>query len=247
MGNGALWCWRSWSSRPTCWSAWTLDSRGANVLRRCDSKLCYRGPQRNQQIDKDGAAWATNCKVAQQRRKSHLDSGRRCTFERLSWESGPRFVPWCNFPGPSLFHLQSSDTTRIPPKSHCHRLHGRWCRKSPRATSRPDWNRLPSCCQLRRRPLRGKRSQGCKAVMNRMLGMFENVPISHFCVTRCHDCVDDTRFQIEEDSSGNVMVIVGLIEKHVFTVWSICCKVLENTRRRNAVLEAESFPELKAN
>lgn len=32
----------------------------------------------------------------------------------------------------------------------------------------------------------------------------------HLGVLRCHDCVDNTRLQVEEDSSRDVVIIVGL-------------------------------------
>ena len=39
-----------------------------------------------------------------------------------------------------------------------------------------------------------------------------------FSVRRIYDTLNDTRLQIEQDRSRYVMIVIGLIEKHVLTI-----------------------------
>lgn len=71
--------------------------------------------------------------------------------------------------------------------------------------------------------------------------------VDNLRVRRIHDSVNDSGFQIQEHSSGNVMFIVRLIEKDILSVCALCSVVFQDSFRTYPVLCTEPLPELKAN
>lgn len=69
----------------------------------------------------------------------------------------------------------------------------------------------------------------------------------YFRVRRVHDCVNNSRFQIQENSPWNIVFIIRLIKKHIFTVSAFSRKIFQNSLRADTMLSAESLPKLKAN
>lgn len=49
--------------------------------------------------------------------------------------------------------------------------------------------------------------------------------------------------EVNENCTGDIMFIICLIEKHVFTVPPLCCPVLEDTLFVDAMLGAKPLPE----
>ena len=51
-----------------------------------------------------------------------------------------------------------------------------------------------------------------------------------------------TGLEIDEDGTGNVVLVVGLVEKHVFAVAAFGCPFFEDTLLVDPVFGAESLP-----
>lgn len=64
---------------------------------------------------------------------------------------------------------------------------------------------------------------------------------------RVHDAIDDSRLQIKQHRPWNIVLIVGLIEKHIFSVDTLSHKGFQNSRRTNTMFGAKPLPELKPN
>ena len=60
------------------------------------------------------------------------------------------------------------------------------------------------------------------------------------------DAVDDTRFEVDEQTAGDVVIVVSLVEEDVFAVVSVHRILFEHAILVDAVLGAELFPELHA-
>lgn len=63
------------------------------------------------------------------------------------------------------------------------------------------------------------------------------------------DSVYDSRLKVNKKRARNIMIIVGLIEKNIFSVLYLIahCILLEYAGRADAMLLAELFPKLATN
>jgi len=58
--------------------------------------------------------------------------------------------------------------------------------------------------------------------------------IVEVCMRALLDHVDNSRFQIHKNSSGNKVVIVCLVEKYILSVSSVCGEIFQDPLRRNS-------------
>ena len=56
--------------------------------------------------------------------------------------------------------------------------------------------------------------------------------------------VDDTRLQVDQKGSRNVMLVICLVEEYIFSILALSCVWLQNTVGGDSVLGAKLLPEL---
>jgi hypothetical protein len=57
------------------------------------------------------------------------------------------------------------------------------------------------------------------------------------------DVVDDTWFKIDKQGSRNIMLVVGLVEENIFSVFALSSVWLEDSIRSDSVFCAQLLPE----
>lgn len=60
------------------------------------------------------------------------------------------------------------------------------------------------------------------------------------------DATDNSRLKIDKKGSRDVVVVICLIEKHIFSVITLGCELFQHTISADAVLHAQLFPKLIA-
>jgi hypothetical protein len=80
-----------------------------------------------------------------------------------------------------------------------------------------------------------------------MLGNIKVLRIVEVLIKAILNGVDDTRLQVNQKGARDIMLIISLIEKHIFSVVSLCRVLLQVTFRVDAMLLAKTLPELVSN
>ena len=59
--------------------------------------------------------------------------------------------------------------------------------------------------------------------------------------------VNDSWLEIDQKRSSNVMLVIRLVEKYIFTVISLCCILLKDAFSADSVLLTKLLPEFVSN
>ena len=79
-----------------------------------------------------------------------------------------------------------------------------------------------------------------------MIGHKEVLWIVQVGIESVLNTVDDSWLEINEDRPWNVMLIISLIEEHIFTIVAISCVFFKDTLTTNAVLKTQLLPKFVA-
>jgi hypothetical protein len=82
------------------------------------------------------------------------------------------------------------------------------------------------------------------ACTSSVFGHVEVLWVVEVSVESVLDAIDDSRLQVDQQGSGDVMFIVSLVEEHIFPVVVVGGVLLQNSVWLNSVFVAELLPEL---
>ena len=77
--------------------------------------------------------------------------------------------------------------------------------------------------------------------------MFRNVEVLWIVEIRVEailNGVDDSRLQVNQEGTRDVVLVIRLVEEHIFAVVSLSRVLFQNTFSANTVLHAQLLPEL---
>lgn len=80
-----------------------------------------------------------------------------------------------------------------------------------------------------------------------MFGNIEILGIVQIRVESILYAVDYSGFQVDEESSGNVMFIICLVEKDIFSVITLSSIFFKNAFRIDSMFHTKLFPEFVSN
>lgn len=71
--------------------------------------------------------------------------------------------------------------------------------------------------------------------------------VSDLSIRRIHYGMNDSWFQVKKHRARDIMLIISLVEEHIFSVGALCGIVLQCALRRDAMLTAQFLPKFKPN
>ncbi len=77
-----------------------------------------------------------------------------------------------------------------------------------------------------------------------MVGHKEVLRVVQIGVQAILNTVDDPGLQVDQDSPRYVVLIVRLIEEHIFTIVTVRCVLLQDALTADTVLQTKLLPEL---